>query len=348
MQGLVSICIPTCDRPVLLRAALDSCLAQSYRPLEILVGDDSQDEGAEAVVDSLGSPDGIVIRYKRHSSRLGQAANVNELYARASGARLVLLHDDDLLCPDAVALLDAAWDENPGVRCAYGKQTVLDDDGTVLPDATACWNRTYYRRPENAGAQPSGLVAGILQQIPNNGFLIETALAREIGLRSETEIGQCVDADFGIRAGRAVAPGAYVFVDSFTSCYRLTAGSIARSALINRRRDLFFTDLEGLAGGREVDDAKTVLLNRLVLGASVDAAVAGERRTALRILFSRYNEKPLLSRWTFYRLTCIAFPVLGPRFRRFLRSFDERPPHAIATLGFTASVLALLFAIGID
>ncbi|MEM1303844.1 MAG: glycosyltransferase, partial [Planctomycetota bacterium] len=47
---LISVCIPTYRRPDLLREAVESVVRQEYRPLEIIVGDDSPTPAAENVV----------------------------------------------------------------------------------------------------------------------------------------------------------------------------------------------------------------------------------------------------------------------------------------------------------
>ena len=45
--ALASICIVTRNRKADLLRALGSCLAQSYRPLEVLVFDDASTDGTE-------------------------------------------------------------------------------------------------------------------------------------------------------------------------------------------------------------------------------------------------------------------------------------------------------------
>lgn len=336
---LISICIPTCDRPGFLRTAIESCLIQEHRPLEILIGDDSRDDAAADMLRTLPLPDGVTLERIRNRPSLGQSGNVNGLLARAAGRRLILLHDDDVLCPGAIAELTRAWSEHPGIRCAYGKQYMIDESGQILAETTQTWNRTYARHPEASGRQPSALVAGLLQQIPNNGYLMETELARSVGLRPEPEIGQCVDADFGVRAGIEAGRDSFVFVDAFTSAYRLTAESIARSQTINRRQDLFFAYVSTLHGDPAVEAARDVLLRRIAIGATLDAALAGRRRDALRILFSSYYDKPFASRWTLYRLLCVVLPRLGPRLRGLVRHREMTTATALAIL--SGSIRAL-------
>jgi glycosyltransferase involved in cell wall biosynthesis len=303
----------------LLKEAIESCFIQDYRPLEILIGDDSKDDATARLVETLDAPSGVSVRYERHAPSLGQSGNVNSLFRRASGDRLILLHDDDLLCADGVALLDRGWQDFPGTRCIYGKQYMIGADGRMLPDETKELNEYYFRDGTYAGRQGSGLEASLRQQMPNNGYLIETALAREVGYRAESEIGQSVDADFAVRVGMSVQPGQFVFLDAFTSKYRLTPDSIMRSKSINHGQHLLYAALQQIRTDAAEGKAKDIMLRRVALDASLDAARAGQRLVALNILMSKYYDKPMLSRWTLFRLLCIVSPRLGEAAGRLLR-----------------------------
>src|SRR5438309_2349605 len=119
MNQLISICIPTCDRPGLLKDAVLSCYAQTYRPLEIIVGDDSRDNRVDSFLGGIATDATIELRYHRNQPPLGQADNVNDLFGRAQGERIVLLHDDDLLLPDAVENLADCWSSYPQLTAAF-------------------------------------------------------------------------------------------------------------------------------------------------------------------------------------------------------------------------------------
>ena len=54
--------------------------------------------------------------YLRNESSLGQAGNVNQLFARARGERLVLMHDDDFLLPGALTAMDGTRSTAEWVR----------------------------------------------------------------------------------------------------------------------------------------------------------------------------------------------------------------------------------------
>lgn len=85
-----SVVIPTCDRPDLLRHALDSVLAQSFAPIEITVVDNGL-----TPVDRLSLPDASFLKVVRALPRFGvsQARNLGAILS--SGQYVAFLDDDD-------------------------------------------------------------------------------------------------------------------------------------------------------------------------------------------------------------------------------------------------------------
>lgn len=103
---LVTIAIPTYNRAgSYLSETLASALAQDYAPLEILVSDNASTDGTEELV--RRSMDRR-LRYVRHGVNIGSTANYNFCLASARGDYFLLLHDDDAIDRDFVAVCMAA------------------------------------------------------------------------------------------------------------------------------------------------------------------------------------------------------------------------------------------------
>lgn len=219
----VTIAIPTRNRPELLRQAVESALYQTFGPIEIVIGDDSDDEATARWVRELGDPS---VRLIRNIPPLGQAANTNSCFDRARGQFVILLHDDDTLAPDCVRTLLEVFEQFPKTSIAFGTQTVLRADGTPDHPATEALNHHYRRTSEHAGVQPHPMVSVVAGQIPSNGWMVRTADARAVRFRSWDEVGDACDFDFTHRL--ATAGGDIVFVDRPLSAYRLSSNSVSR------------------------------------------------------------------------------------------------------------------------
>ena len=302
LNALISICIPTYKRPDLLIEALDTCFAQTYTDFEIVIGDDSPDDLTQTVVDKYLDAHKQPIRYAHHRPSLGQNLNVNDLFIRARGARLLLLHDDDLLLPTALEHLASCWESVPDLDGVFGKQYLVENDGTPLSQQKSDQlNADYYRVAANAGLQSMPIATGILRMFPNDGYMVDSILAREIGYRSRQEVGDACDTDFGIRF--CAAARKIWFVDEFTSKYRITAVSVGNSALLTHSTYQMLLDLKV---PREAESTLVTARRTAAPGALSAFARLGYTGKALQIFLSHdYPLKKMLSARGVYHLLLI-------------------------------------------
>lgn len=93
---LVSILIPTYNRPEYFKLALDSALNQTYKNIEVFIGDDSTNNETEKLIkkDYLGKYENI--HYYHNSQNLGQFENDIKLFEMSNGEFINYLMDDDL------------------------------------------------------------------------------------------------------------------------------------------------------------------------------------------------------------------------------------------------------------
>ncbi len=96
---LVSVVIPCYNAGRWVGATLESVLAQSYRPLEIIVVDDGSTDDSSEVLRRFESAGALVIRQKN----AGQTAALNRGLAHARGQLIQFLDADDLLAPEKIA-----------------------------------------------------------------------------------------------------------------------------------------------------------------------------------------------------------------------------------------------------
>jgi GT2 family glycosyltransferase/MoaA/NifB/PqqE/SkfB family radical SAM enzyme/predicted Zn-dependent protease len=102
---LVSVIVPTHDRPELLATCLKSILAQTFTRYEVVVVNDGGRE-AEEIVAGLNTQGNLT--YVRHGGNRGLAAARNTGIRLARGRYIAYLDDDDLYYPDHLqTLVDA-------------------------------------------------------------------------------------------------------------------------------------------------------------------------------------------------------------------------------------------------
>ena len=124
----ITIAIPTRNRADLLRAALQSALAQPYGNIEIIVSDNCSDDGTATLLAGLSDPR---IKVFRQEKLLSMHENWNFCLRMAAGEYFLLLSDDDLLVPGGLASLRAAF-ATPGVKLSYGRSSLISHEGKIL------------------------------------------------------------------------------------------------------------------------------------------------------------------------------------------------------------------------
>lgn len=120
VEGLVSTVIAVYNRPQLLQEAVASVLAQTYRPIEIIIVDDGSTDATSSVADALAleSP-GIVSTVRQLNGGPGSAREKGRRLVR--GEYVQYLDSDDVLCPDKFAIQVKALQSNPLCDAATGK-----------------------------------------------------------------------------------------------------------------------------------------------------------------------------------------------------------------------------------
>ncbi len=83
VPGLVSTIIPVYNRAEMLCEAVESVLAQTYRPVEIIISDDGSTDETPRVAQSLANEYSDVIRYVRNEN---QGPGRREYQAGRAGA----------------------------------------------------------------------------------------------------------------------------------------------------------------------------------------------------------------------------------------------------------------------
>lgn len=132
-QPLVTVAIPTYQRPRLLRLAVESALAQTYRNIEVLVSDSAADPDVAALVAGYGDPR---LHYRDNGRVSDALTNARAMYGAARGDLIGTLHDDDLWEPDFLERLVPPLVADSGLVVSFADYWVIGGDGEVRPDLT--------------------------------------------------------------------------------------------------------------------------------------------------------------------------------------------------------------------
>ncbi len=130
MNPEVSVIIPTYNRRVMVREAINSVLAQTAAPFELIVVDDGSSDGTAEDLARLGAESGI--RIERMANR-GPAAARNRGVAIARAPLIAFLDSDDLWAPTKLERQLAFMSENPGCAISQSDETWIRNGRRVNP-----------------------------------------------------------------------------------------------------------------------------------------------------------------------------------------------------------------------
>ncbi len=119
VAGLVSTIIPVHNRASLLREAVASVLAQTYRPIEIIIVDDGSTDDTPAAADILAAEHRGEIRVL-HQRNMGPGLAREAGRQVARGEFIQYLDSDDVLLPRKFEGQVAGLLRHPECGVAYG------------------------------------------------------------------------------------------------------------------------------------------------------------------------------------------------------------------------------------
>jgi glycosyltransferase involved in cell wall biosynthesis len=114
VSGLISVMIGVYNAAPYLGEAIESVLAQDYRPLELIVVDDGSTDGSGDVARRY--PEARVVRQEN----AGNGAARNRAVEEASGDLFAFLDADDRFAPGKLRVQAAALDADPGLDMVFG------------------------------------------------------------------------------------------------------------------------------------------------------------------------------------------------------------------------------------
>ena len=130
---LVTVLIPTYNRPYFLSMAIESVLAQTYPNIEIFISDNSPNEDTKKMMNQYLLKHHN-IKYEHHPE-FDFFGNWNRLqeYDNPETEYINYLMDDDLFMPEKIEKMVIKFQQNPDVSIVTSRRLFIDENNDVLP-----------------------------------------------------------------------------------------------------------------------------------------------------------------------------------------------------------------------
>ena len=207
----ISIVINNHNYARFLRDAIESALAQVYRPVEIIVVDDGSTDNSREIIQEYGEC--LIPIFKNNG---GQASALNAGFAVCHGEIVIFLDADDMLMPSASGNVAEVFQSNPGIVRIQYRMQVVDERGVP----------TGAKKPSPHIPVPSGDVRRRaltfpfdMPWLPTSGNAFAVEALRQIMPIPENSYG-CVGADWYLTHLTSLL-GPVVFLDRIGASYRM-------------------------------------------------------------------------------------------------------------------------------
>jgi glycosyltransferase involved in cell wall biosynthesis len=153
---LVSVVIGTYNAAHVIGETIDSVLAQTYQPMEIVVVDDGSTDGTWDVLQSYGDR---ISAHRQPNGGVAPARNTGLKHAR--GAYIALMDHDDLCEPERIATQVKLLQSFPDVVLCCSEFSAFNKEGSIADTYSA----VYYSQchPSNGGVKARYPNAGTLE-----------------------------------------------------------------------------------------------------------------------------------------------------------------------------------------
>ena len=133
---LVTVIIPSFNRPKFFQEALESVLNQTYRNFEIVISDDSTNDDTENLMQPYLEKYSCIKYFRNKGFTSHDNWNFLRSYNNPDAEFVNWLMDDDLFLPRKFERMIEVYRNNPEVALVTSSKNGIDKDGNILGDSS--------------------------------------------------------------------------------------------------------------------------------------------------------------------------------------------------------------------
>jgi glycosyltransferase involved in cell wall biosynthesis len=128
----ISVAMCTCNGEVYLREQLESILAQTEPPNELIVCDDASTDGTVALLESFKKASPFPVTIIVNKNRVGVCKNFENAIGHCSGEIIFLADQDDIWLPAKLETVMATFERNPLCGYVFSNAELIDEQGNGI------------------------------------------------------------------------------------------------------------------------------------------------------------------------------------------------------------------------
>jgi glycosyltransferase involved in cell wall biosynthesis len=159
----VSVAMCTCNGEAYLREQLESILAQSLPPNELIVSDDASSDRTVEIVNSFKATCPFPVTLVVNETRLGVCKNFENAIRRCSGDVIFFADQDDVWLPSKIANIMEVFERNPLCGYVFSNADLIDESGEWI--GRDLWTSIGFDKNQQAGYNAGEQLTIMLRRI---------------------------------------------------------------------------------------------------------------------------------------------------------------------------------------
>ncbi len=167
----VSVAVCTYNGEKYLPEQLESYLAQTRQPDEVVVCDDGSTDSTREILEAFADDAPFSVKLRFNKKNLGYVQNFGKAAEFCTGDIIAFSDQDDVWHPDKLKIIEAEFAENPQVGMVYADAEVVDEN--LQPLHTTMWKCNNFNLEKQAKVK-SGKSLDLLLR---DGYVLGSSMA---------------------------------------------------------------------------------------------------------------------------------------------------------------------------
>lgn len=252
-MALVSVITPCYNAAPFIGQTLQSVQKQTYTQWEYSIVDDGSTDNTSDIVRSFMMHDNRISYIQQANKGVASARNAGFLTINPQSTYVLFLDHDDILCPDALAILVEHLERHAEDGAAFGANAVINADGAILYDKSI--NPIRYAAHHNKVYRQHGLLTLFYHHIvtvtpmtsPGQCLIRRNVFAETEGF--DAIANPCDDWDLWLQIALRHPIG---FVDQTTLHWRNHTGNVSKKyAYMRAKRKYVYERFLAMTSGEQ-------------------------------------------------------------------------------------------------
>lgn len=128
----ISVALGTYNGAKFLSAQLESLLAQTRQPDELVIGDDGSNDETLEIIENFSQRAGFPIRLEINEKNLGSTKNFERIICRCEGDLIFLADQDDVWAREKIARIESEFLKKPHIEMIFSNAELVDENLQTL------------------------------------------------------------------------------------------------------------------------------------------------------------------------------------------------------------------------